>query len=101
MITKFELYDYFDSTGTKVKALELLEGPFIGTIFSFGKVEFPNPDEPILNFEYTVHEGILLDKDDSNHTVEEFRTCLGDILVHIIEESLTNKTTVYKGGIDG
>ena len=100
MTMKFEKYNYFDSTGTEVVAIELMEGPFVGTIFSFGKVEFPNPDEPILNFEYTVHEGILLDKDDANHDLTEFRNNIGDILVSILEESIKDKTTIFKGGID-
>lgn len=95
MNKKFETYNYFDKSGTEVIALELLEGPFSGTIFSFGKVEFPDPDEPILSFEYTIHEGHIHDDDK-----EVFRNCLGDILVEILEESIKDKTTVFKGGID-
>lgn len=95
MNKKFETYNYFDKSGTEVIALELLEGPFSGTIFSFGKVEFPDPDEPILSFEYTIHEGHINDDDK-----EVFRNCLGDILVEILEESIKTNTTVFTGGID-
>lgn len=94
MTTKFETYNYFDSTGTEVIALEILEGEFKGTIFSFGKVEFPDPEEPVLSFEYTLHQGYV--SEDNKQT---FKTCLGDILVNILEESLKDKTTVFKGGI--
>lgn len=95
MTKEFSVYNYFDSTGTQVVALELMEGPYVGTIFSFGKVEFPNPDEPILNFEYTLHHGYI-----PEDTKENFKICLGDILVSILEESLKDKTTIFKGGID-
>jgi|694.fasta_scaffold00052_77 hypothetical protein len=95
MTTKFETYNYFDASGTEVVALEILEDKFKGSIFSFGKVEFPDPNEPILNFEYTLHQGYI-----SDDNKEDFKNCLGDILVQILEESLKDKTTVFKGGID-
>jgi len=94
MTTKFDTYNYFDATGTEVIALEILEGKFKGSLFSFGKVEFPNPEEPILNFEYTLHQGYC-----SDDNKEEFKNCIGDILVGILEESLKDKTTVFKGGV--
>ena len=88
MTARFDTYNYFDSTGNEVIAIELMEGPLVGTIFSFGKVEVPNPDVSILNFEYTVHHGILLDKDDTDNGLIEFRKYLGEILISIIEESI-------------
>lgn len=94
MMDTFETYNYFDANGDNVIALELTSGKFQEIIFSFGKVEFPDPDEPILNFEYTLHEGTVSDDDK-----EDFKNCLGDILVSILEESMNDKTTVFKGGI--
>jgi hypothetical protein len=88
---EYEVIDYFDADGEQVIAISINGGEFEGAIFSYGKVEFPNPDEPTLSFDYTVHEG-----DTSSPA---FKQVMGDILVEILEDSLRNKETVFSGGI--
>ena len=90
----YEVIDYYDAEGEKVIAIAIVEGKFEGAVFSYGKVEFPNPNEPTLNFDYTVHV-------DSPHNTPNagFKEVMGDILVEILEDSLNNKNTVFSGGI--
>lgn len=89
----YEVIDYYDAEGEQVLAVEISGGEFDGTIFSYGKVEFPEPDEANLSFNYTVHHS---DVDTSN---ERFKHRIGDILVEMIEDSLLKNETVFSGGI--
>jgi hypothetical protein len=89
----YEVVDYFNNEGENVIAIEITDGEFTGTIFSYGEVSFPDPDQPILSFYYTVHE--------SNQDTESdrFKNTIGDMLTEMIEESLKDKETIFKGGI--
>lgn len=94
----YEVIEYFvengkDEFGDQILAIELTNGEFTGTIYSYGKVEFPDPDEPNMSFEYTIHNSEV---DTSN---EKFKNTIGDILVEILEESLKKNETVFTGGI--
>ena len=94
----YEVIEYFvesedDAFGEQILAIEISDGEYAGTVFSYGEVDFPDPDEPVLSFEYTVH------KSELDTTTEKFKNILGDILVEMIEESLKDHTTVFKGGI--
>lgn len=89
----YEVINYYDTSGEQIIALEIQTGYYSGTIFSYGAVSFPDPNEPILQFGHTVHEcNVDTDTDD-------FRNFIGDILVEIIESELESKTVVYTGGI--
>jgi len=88
----YEVIDYIDKTGEKIIAFELTSGDLSGVVYSYGKVEFPYEDEPILSFEYTLHVGIV-------ENLEAFRIIIGDILVEVIEDSVKNKNTIFYGGI--
>ena len=92
----YEVIEYFvengkDEFGDQILAIELTNGEFTGTIYSYGKVE--DPDEPNMSFEYTIHNSEV---DTSN---EKFKNTIGDILVEILEESLKKNETVFTGGI--
>jgi hypothetical protein len=89
----YEVIEYYVEDGEQVLAVEISGGEFDGTIFSYGKVEFPEPDEPNLSFNYTVHHS---DVDTAN---ERFKNRIGDILVEMIEDSLKKNETVFSGGI--
>jgi hypothetical protein len=94
----YEVIEYFvengeDAFGDQILAVEIIGGEFDNTVFSYGKVEFPDPDEPNLSFTYTVHHS---DVDTSN---VRFKNAIGDILVEMIEESLKKNETVFAGGI--
>jgi len=89
----YEVIDYYDVEGEKVLAISIMEGEFKGAVFSYGKVEFPDPDEPTLSFDYTVHVSA------GDTTSKNFKNTIGDILVEILEDSLKNRETVFSGGI--
>lgn len=94
----YEVIEYFveskdDAFGEQILAIEITDGEYAGTVLSYGKVDFPDPDEPILSFEYTVH------KSEIDTTTEKFKNMLGDMLVEMIEESLKENETVFVGGI--
>ena len=89
----YDVIDYYNANGESVIALEIQTGQFAGTIFSFGEVCFPDPNEPILQFKHTIHESM------GNVDSDEFKNFIGDILVEIIEHSLESKDIVFKGGV--
>ena len=94
----YEVIEYFveskdDAFGEQILAIEITDGEYVGTVFSYGEVDFPDPEEPILSFEYTVH------KSELDTTTEKFKNRLGDILVEMIEDSLKKNETVFSGGI--
>ena len=89
----YEVVDYFNDEGKNIIAIEITEGEFTGTVFSYGEVSFPDPNEPMVWFEHTVYES------NTDTTNDKFKNFIGDILVEIIELSLESKETVFKGGI--
>jgi hypothetical protein len=89
----YEVIEYYVEDGEQILAVEISDGEFNGTVYSYGKVEFPEPDEPKLSFEYTVHHS---DVDTSN---EKFKNKIGNILVEMIEDSLKKNETIFAGGI--
>lgn len=88
-----DVIDYYNAEGESIRALEVQTGQFVGTVYSYGEVKFPEGEEPILWFEYTIHES----KGDTNS--EEFKNFIGDILVEIIDHYLETQEIVFKGGI--
>jgi len=71
----YEVIEYFveskdDAFGEQILAIEITDGEYAGTVLSYGKVDFPDPDEPILSFEYTIH------KSDIDTTTEKFKNML-------------------------
>lgn len=76
--------------------IEIVQGPFKGVKYTYGKVEIHEEHgEGILSFETSVIEGEI----DSS-LKEEFNKMAGDNLVDIIEEQLRNNEIVYAGGIE-
>ena len=89
----YEVIEYYVEDGEQVLAVEITGGEFKDTVFSYGKVEFPDPNKPNLSFTYTVHQS------DVDTTNERFKNTIGDILVEMIEDSLKKNETVFAGGV--
>lgn len=70
------------------------EGAFIGTTYKYGRVWFPDEDEPILSFDYDVIS------EPKPVFKEQFETLVGEILVAMIKKSLEEHSTVFAGGTD-
>jgi hypothetical protein len=81
MVTKYETVDGDNDLGLAI--LELKEGPYVGTKFSFGKVRFGDPDDEqiVVSFDYDVHEARGLEA-----PTPEFEKVIGDILVDLLED---------------
>lgn len=86
----YEVIDYYNKDGDQVIAIEITSGKYINTVFSFGEVEFPDENEPMLSFNYDLHEGTIDD---------ELQIVMGDILVELIEKSIEDRDTIFHGGI--
>lgn len=70
------------------------EGLFAGTTWNYGKVWFPNPDEPEMSFDYDLIATPL------NFNKAEFEQYAGEILVEILRAQLVKSEVVYSGGVD-
>lgn len=72
-------------------AVKLTLGKYEGLVYQYGKVQFVD-DSPQLNFERTIRyvpEGIT--KEDAEQD-QELSNLMGDILVHLIEKQLAEKS---------
>lgn len=73
--------------------VELLEGPYAGVVYKYGKVQLIEDGEHLrIKFEYNLLDGSKLDN--------EFVQYIGPILTEMIEEGVLNNSLVYTGGVD-
>ena len=73
--------------------IKILSGEFSGCVYTFGKVEFPDENEPILSFDYNLIEGKVDDR-------KKFENTIGDILVQLLQKAMEQKELIFKGGTD-
>jgi hypothetical protein len=75
-------------------AITINHGDFKGVTFKFGRTWFPDPEQPILSFEYDlISEAIPSDK-----AQPEFRLLLGNILSNMLIKAIETEGVVYTGG---
>lgn len=82
-----------------IDAIKLLEEPFSGIIYSYGKVEFEEDeanDRLKIKFEYE----ILDNADKSFGNMAPFEQYIGDILQELIHQGIEENSITYTGGID-
>lgn len=89
---KYTVISKADPT-TDMHPIQIDEGKFAGCQVVYGYVAFAE-DEPILKFDYEIVNGYNVNEDQRI----EFQQVLGDILVQLIEQSLSKEETIYKGG---
>lgn len=80
-------------------AIKLLEDPFSGIIYSYGRVEFEEDasnDRLNLKFEYEIHD--RNGKEFSNNS--PFESYIGDILQELIHRGIEENSLTYTGGVD-
>ena len=87
----YELRDYFNEKGEMVIAVEITDGEYKNTVFSFSEVKFLEP--PLYNFKYVIYERV------GNTNCDKFKSLLSNILQDFIDESFQNNSTVFAGGI--
>lgn len=66
--------------------------PWVGVQYTIGRVSFPDPDEPVISFEYDIISGVVEDK-------PAFERYIGDELVLAIAAGLKEQSLVFKGGV--
>jgi hypothetical protein len=94
---EFEDYEVLpDVTEEGFYKVKILSGNFNGCVFNFGKVEFPNEDEPILSFEYNHLEG----ENGGEDSKKEYETTIGNILVELLRLALENRELIFTGGTE-
>lgn len=80
-----------DVTINQNSEITVKNGPFAGTIFTFGDVSFPDENQPILSFRYYLIKGDV-------ERSKEFEKEIGDLMVDLIQEGLKNNEIIYHGG---
>lgn len=86
MTETFETTDRNDENGMAI--LKITSGPYAGTEFSFGRVEFSIDEPGKLSFNYDVHSAVGV-----NEETEDFNNTLGAILVELIENHVNSGAT--------
>lgn len=80
-------------------AIKLLDEPFSGIIYSYGRVSFEEDevnDALHLSFEYEIHDKNFKEFSDT----KPFETYIGDILQELIHQGIEKNSLTYMGGID-
>ena len=80
-------------------AIKLLDEPFSGIIFTYGRVEFDEDGANAslkIKFEYEI-----LDKNSKDFTdPKPFEQYIGDLLQELIHKGIEENNLTYTGGID-
>jgi hypothetical protein len=89
-------YKTVQNKKTNVEAIKLLEHPYEGIIYSYGKVKFVEEGDNLrIKFEYDIIEDA-----DSIYDTKEFEQYIGDILQELIHLGIEKNNITYTGGID-
>ena len=92
-------YVIVESRKNGMDAIKLLEEPFSGIIYSYGRVSFEEDeanDKLHLSFEYEIHDKNSKEFSD----MKPFENYIGDILQQLIHEGIEKNSLTYTGGID-
>lgn len=80
-------------------AIKLLDEPFSGIIFTYGRVEFEEDeanDQLRIKFEYEI-----LDKNSKEFSdPKPFEKYIGDLLQELIHKGIEENNLTYTGGVD-
>ena len=80
--------------------IELLKGPYVGTVFQYGKVKFEEKDENVyLLFGYDVIES-KVSKPKKLEKDSDFKNHIGDLLVEIMSGNLEQDIIDESGTTD-
>lgn len=81
MIPKYAILEARDKEDTC--PVMITEGPFESFVYQYYTVNIT--EEGVLKFDYEI-----LEKPDSDYDNEAFQNTIGDLLVHMIEEQMSN-----------
>jgi len=91
-------YTFVQKTGDEFSCIKIVEGEFKNVVYTYRHVKFA-PEENDegklpLKFTYDVH----LNPNNINIESEEFKNCIGDILIEVVEQQLKNNQVIFKNG---
>ena len=90
-------YTTVQNKRTNLEAIKLLESPYKGIIYTYGKVELLDEGDKLrIKFEYDLIE----DPYNSDLNVEDFEVYIGDVLQELIHLGIQKNNITYTGGID-
>lgn len=85
----------FTDGGDDSTHMTVMSGPFEGTTFKYGRVWFPNEEEPVLSFDYDlISTPLKFDK-------AAFEQYAGEVIIEILQSQIDNQEVVYSGGTGG
>lgn len=94
-------YITVESKTTGLEAIKLLEDPYSGIIFTYGKVSFDEDDANDtlkIKFDYDIlHDP---NNERKGFVKEEFEQYIGDLLQELLHQELAKNNVTYTGGID-
>lgn len=95
------MYNYVtvQNKSNGMDAIKLLDDPFSGIIFSYGRVEFEEDeanDRLVLKFEYEILEKAGKSFSDN----KPFEKYIGGLLEELIHQGIAENNITYTGGID-
>jgi hypothetical protein len=97
-------YKTVQNKHTNVEAIKLLEHPYEGIIYSYGKVELFEEagDHLRIKFEYDIIEDPYESANNNRGGFDskEFENYIGDILQELIHLGIEKNNITYTGGID-
>lgn len=88
-----EHYSLIDSGVKDHWSIMIREGEYEGVIYTYNKIGL-SPDG-VLSYTFDINDSCDFDVDVLKYN-EEFNTHIGDILVHILEDSLENNAFTHK-----
>ena len=94
--TKNKKYAFVQREGDDFSCIKLLQPPYKGVIFKYGKVGFGESENPdgtkSMKFDYD----ILFNPHEMDLDNKEFIDYIGDILIEQLEKQVSEGTAVYE-----
>ena len=69
-------------------------GPYKGIVFKFGRVWFPDENEPVMSFDYDVVS------EQKPEPLEPFLNFIGIVLQNLLRKAVDEQTAIYTGGTE-
>lgn len=98
-------YITVESKTIGLEAIKLLEDPYSGIIFTYGKVSFEEDDANDhlkIKFDYDIlHDPAAAPNNERKGFVKKnFEQYIGDLLQELLHEELAKNNVTYTGGVD-
>ena len=94
------VYRIVENSKLNMAGIELLEEPYTGLVFTYGKVEFVD-GKPELNFQRNIVRPTEGGDIDELNKDEELNQIMGDILVELIAQQIEKEKDNEQRSIEG